>query len=235
MGTVRALACILIVASAVAAAPVPIPPKAANDEASPAAAKLLKNRKVQKELKLSAEQRITIVDGFADIDEAIDKKREKLLKQQNATPDVFDKLEKEHQEAIAKLLKTLPGKLLTAPQRSRLNQIHRQIQGPESFTEPALDKLLAFTETQKTTIAKFQKDLEEKIELYLGTLGNDDSDNRKEDLLKFRNESLKSLVAGLTMDQREVWKSLLGEPVKGLDALELWFTLLEEADELPVR
>ena len=235
MGSIRALACFLILAGAASAAPVPIPPKLADEEAPPAVARLLKHRKVQLELKLTAEQRIAIVDGFADIDEAIDKKREKILKQQNATPDVFEKLEKEHQDANAKLLKTLPGKLLTAAQRSRLKQIHRQIQGPESFTEPSLDKVLAFTDPQKSAIAKFQKNLEEKVEVYLGSLGNDESDNRKDELIKFREESLKSLVAGLAMDQREVWKSLLGEPVKGLDALELWFTLLEEADELPVR
>ena len=62
MGSVRALACILIVAGAAYAAPVPALPKNADDDASLTAVKLLKNRKIQKELKLNAEQRIAIVD-----------------------------------------------------------------------------------------------------------------------------------------------------------------------------
>ena len=234
MGSARALACILMVAGAACAAPVPALPKNADDDASLTAVKLLKNRKIQKELKLNAEQRIAIVDGLADIDESIDKMRTALLKQPNPTPDKFEKLEKESQDAKVKLLKATAAKTLTPGQRSRLKQITRQIHGPESFNDPALQKLLAFTDAQKKAVATFEKQLEEKITSYLSLLGNDDSDNRKEELLKFREESLKTLVAGLAMDQREVWKSLLGEPVKGFDAIELWFTLLEEDDDKPV-
>ena len=234
MGSVRALACILIVAGVACAAPVPVLPKNADDDASPTALKLLKNRKIQKELKLNAEQRIAIVDGLADIDETIDKKRTALLKEPNATPDRFEKLEKDHLDANVKLLKATAAKTLTPSQRSRLKQITRQIHGPESFKDLALQRLLAFTDAQKKAVATFEKQLEEKITSYLSLLGNDDSDNRKEELLKFREESLKSLVAGLAMDQREVWKSLLGEPVKGFDAVELWFALLEEDDDKPV-
>ena len=234
MGSVRALACILMVAGAACAAPVPALPKNADDDASLTAVKLLKNRKIQKELKLNAEQRIAIVDGLADIDESIDKKRMALLKEPSPTPDKFEKLEKESQDAKVTMLRTTATKGLTPAQRSRLKQITRQIHGPESFNDPALQKLLAFTDAQKKTVATFEKQLEEKITSYLSLLGNDDSDNRKEELLKFREESLKSFVAGLAMDQREVWKSLLGEPVKGFDAIELWFTILEEDDDKPM-
>src|SRR5438876_54888 len=130
MGSVRVLACLILVAGVASAAPVPTPPKSANEEAPLTAAKLLKHRKVQKELKLAAEQRIAIVDGLADIDEAIDKKRNALLKApmaNNPNTNVFEKLEKEQQEGHEKVLKTTAAKLLTPAQRTRLNQIDRQI------------------------------------------------------------------------------------------------------------
>ena len=50
------------------AAPTPTQPKP-DDSVSNTAIKLLKNRKIQKELKMSAEQRVAIFDGLADIEE----------------------------------------------------------------------------------------------------------------------------------------------------------------------
>jgi len=219
----------LVFCSPVVAAPVPTV-KNADDPVPPSAAKLLKLRKVQKELKLTSEQRIALVDGLADIDEAIDKKREKLLKQPNLTADVFDKLEKEHQEQSAKFLSSAAAKVLSADLRNRLKQMDRQIRGPEAFTDPAVQKMLVLTDAQKKAIEKGRRDLDEKVQTYLGSLGNDDSDNAKEEVVKFRQEQMKSIVAGLTAEQRVLWTALLGDPVKGFDPADLWFTLIEEED-----
>ena len=229
MGSVRALACLVILAVPALAAPVPMQ-KVAEDETPRSAVKLLKHRKVQKELKLSAEQRIAIVDGLADIEEAIDKKRMSLIKLPNPNPDIFQKLEKEHQAASEKLLKTTVAKVLTPAQRTRLRQIDRHIRGPEAFTDPSTEKTLSLTDAQKQTIEKAAKRLEERTDSYIAKLGNDDSDNAKEELLKLRKELEKSLVAALTADQSEIWKSMLGEPVTGFDPIELWFAVLEEDD-----
>lgn len=234
MGSLRVVAGFIFVVSSALAAPVPVTPKPADDAVAPSAAKLLKHRKVQKEMKLTAEQRIAILDGIADVDEAIDKKRMALLKQPNPTPDVFEKLEKEHRETNEKLFKDSAAKLLSPVQRTRLRQLHRQVFGPSAFADESVQKFLTLDEKQKKAVEEAAKQLEEKTDAYIAKLGNDDSDNLKEELLKFRQESLKSLTAALTSDQRDIWKSLLGEPVKGFDPVELWFTVIEEDDDLPV-
>ena len=231
--TALRLAAVLLFISPVAAAPVPAT-KTADEPVSKNAALLLQQRKVQKELKLTGDQRIAIVDGIADIDEAIEKKREKLLRVPNPTADLFDKLEEERQKQAEKFLAASAKKLLSVESRNRLKQIDRHVRGLESFADPDVQKVLALTDDQKKAVEKAVKDQEEKIEAYLMQLGNDDSDNAKEALLKVRNDEMKALVAGFTAEQRTLWTSLLGEPVKGFDPLELWFTLIESEDSVPI-
>jgi hypothetical protein len=226
---VHILSVLILLGGIVSAAPVPMA-KPTTDAVPDPAAKLLKNRKVQKELKLSAEQRIAIVDGLEDISEAIDKKRDKLLKGGNFTPDVFEKLEKEHQEKIDKFLQTTAAKKLSEAHRTRLKQIDRQVRGPAALQDPATAKLLSLTEEQKKKVAAAVKQLEERVDGYVSQMGNDDADNLKEEIVKYRKETMTTLFAGFTADQKEIWKSLLGEPA-ALDPLELWFSLIE-ADEL---
>jgi hypothetical protein len=233
MGSVRVLACLLIVGGLGEAAPVPVV-KPLDGDPPVGAMKLLKHRNVQKELRLSAEQRIAILDGVADIEESIDKKRQALSKLPNATPDRFEKLEKEHRDASEKFLKTIAAKLLTGPQRLRLQQIDRQIRGPAALTDAGHEKLLRLTDKQKKAVEEALKTINEKTDAYLERLGNDDSDTLKEDLVRLRQDSIKSLTATLTPAQREVWQSLLGEPVKGFSPIEMWFTVLEENDDTPV-
>jgi hypothetical protein len=231
MTALRLLAVLAVLSPAAAA---PVPSSKSNEEpATKSATKLLLQRKVQKELKLSAEQRIGLVDGLADIDDEIDKKRNKLLRNPNLTPDVFDKLEEERHEKSEKFLLGTVGKY--APEtRRRLNQINRQVRPLESFSNPDVPKTLALTDAQKKTVEKSAKELEEKITTYLNLVGNDNSDNAKEELLTFRTEQTKALVAGLTAEQKVLWTSLLGEPVKGLDLLDLWFHLLENEPDEPM-
>lgn len=219
------IAALLAFAAPVLAAPVPAV-KIADDPVPKSAARLLAHRQVQKALKLSGDQRIAIVDGLADIDEEMEKKRDKLLKMPNVTPDVFDKLETETREKHEKFLIGAAARQLTPDLRNRLKQIDRQIRGPEAFSDPAVQKLLALTDAQKKAIEKAAKEREEKIVTYVNQGGNDDADNAKEELLKCRTEQMKTLTASLSAEQRVIWNSLLGEPVKGVEPVELWLLLV---------
>ena len=232
MKSFRAFA-VLLLTSAVQAAPVPVA-KSTDEPVAKSAAMLLQNRKIQKELKLTGDQRIAIVDGVADIDEAIEKRRAKLVLMPNPTADIFDKLDAEWHGQIEKFLISASGKLLSADARNRLKQMDRQIRGIEALSDPAVQKVLALTDPQKKALEKAVKDQEEKITTYLMHLGNDNADNAKEELLTFRKEQMKSLVAGFTEEQRVLWTSLLGEPVKGFDPIPMWFTLLETEDDKPI-
>ncbi|HEY3787988.1 MAG TPA: hypothetical protein VGL71_03995, partial [Urbifossiella sp.] len=133
MGSLRVPACLVLFAGISVAAPVPKPPKTAAEEPPLSAVKLLMLRKVQKELKLSAEQRIAILDGLADLDDDFTKKQMMLLKTPNPTQEPFEKLEKERRESSMKFLKTTTAKVLSPSQRTRLKQIDRQIRGPSVF------------------------------------------------------------------------------------------------------
>lgn len=222
---IRVVTLLLLVAP-LAAAPVPAA-KNTDDPVPKSAARLLAHRRIQKELKLTGDHRIAIVDGLADIEEELDRRREKLLRMPNPAEDVFDKLETEAREKHEKFLSGVAAKSLNAELRNRLKQIDRQIRGTGAFSDPEVQKHLALTDAQKKSVEKAAKELEERIESYLNQLGNDDSDNAKEAVLKLRQEQLKSLAGTFTAEQRTIWTSLLGEPLKGLDPVEFWFHLLE--------
>src|SRR5262245_2027927 len=97
-------AALFLVTALADAAPVPMG-KAPDEPVTPAAAKLLKYRKVQKELKMTAEQRVNLLDGLEDIEEDFEKQITALEKMPNAPDEAFDKLEKERMKSIEKLVK----------------------------------------------------------------------------------------------------------------------------------
>jgi hypothetical protein len=224
------LAAGLVWAMPLAAAPVPSA-KPADEPVPASAARLLQFRKIQKELKLTSAQRIALVDGIEDISEAIEKKREKLLRDPNPTPDIFEKLEAEQKKSVQKFLATATTNILTAESRTRLRQINAQVRGIEVLGDPAVQKLLTLTEKQKNAVSKTVLEQEEKIEAYLNLMGNDSADNLKEELLKFRAEQTKAIIGRFTPEQKVLWASLLGEQVKGFDLVEMWITLIETEDE----
>jgi|GEM_PF-6981496 len=230
MHAVRWMAALMIVSPAWAA-PVPVA-KPADEPVPKAAALLLRQRKVQKELRLSGDQRIAIVDGIGDIEDENQKAFEKLSRMPNPTPDAFDKLEDAYREKSDKFFETAAARILAAEHRKRLKEIDRQVRGLEAFAVPESQRILNLTDPQKQAVAKAIKEQERKIESFLNQLGNDDADTIKDDILKHRNEQTKALVASFNEEQKTLWTSLLGQPVKSFNPVELWFNLIE-LDELP--
>lgn len=213
------------------AAPVPAGPKPAEDAVPYAAAKLLQHRKVQKELKMTAEQRINLHDALEDIEDDYLTRIEALDKLPNVPDDAFEKLDSHRSKLVEKQLTATAEKDLTAPQKFRLRQVDRQLRGPAAFAAPDVQKALQLTEAQKKAAAELKERAEVIADRYVNALGNGDEEVKvKEEVAAFRKDETAKFVAGLTADQRDQWKRLLGDPVKGFDLEAFWFRVVEEDD-----
>jgi hypothetical protein len=213
------------------AAPTPPQPKPDDSVSSPAI-KLLKNRKIQKELKMSADQRIAIYDGLADIEEDYDKKTEELSRNPNATDEMYEKLDKDREKAVDKLLNDSVTKGLTAAQRSRLRQLDWQLRGPLAFNDDQVAKKLILTDDQKKKAADIAERMKGELNRYINNLGNGNGDDAKNkaELFKFRKELQKEMVDALTDDQKTSWKNLIGEDATGFAVNDLWLKIEQEGD-----
>jgi hypothetical protein len=209
-------------------APVPATPR--TDEETPSsAAKLLRYRIVQKELKLTAESRIIILDGIGNIEDGFDKKRKILIGMPNVPEARFDQLDEEERTVTEKFFLQAAAKQLNTAQRLWLKQLDRQVRDTAALADAATAKRLALTDKQLKAVEETIKQLDEKAEAYVDKIHEIGSDNRKDDLIKLRQESAKRLLEMLSADQREQWKQLLGKPIKNLDPLELWLMVLEDS------
>jgi hypothetical protein len=217
------------------AAPVPVGPKPADEPISYTTAKLLQHRKVQKELKMTAEQRINLHDALEDIEEDFEKQIEALDKLPNAPDDAFEKIERNRQKMIRSALIKTAEKELTATQKQRLRQVDRQFRGPAAFASADVQKALQLTDPQKKAAQELLERTNAVIERYLNSLDNDDEAKAKVEARDFRKEAAAKFVEQLTADQQTTWKKLLGEPTTGLDVEELWFRVIAADDEEPTE
>lgn len=216
------------VMSECAAAPVPPQPKA-DDSLSPSAVLLLQHRKVQKELKMTAEQRVAVSDGLADIDEDHEKKIAALDGKPDAPEEAYDKLNKERQKASEKLLADT-AKSLTAAQRARLQQFDWRLRGAAAFTDPRVEKKLQLTDAQKKKAADVAERMKRALSRYLDGEGDEDDAKRKAELFDFRKARLKEMESVLTADQKTAWGTMLGTAPSGFVVDELWLKIEDEAD-----
>jgi hypothetical protein len=220
----------LFAAPVALAAPVP---RTGDDSVPASAAKLLRHRKVQKELKMTAEQRITLIDALQDIEENHEKQIQVVVKMPNPPGDAFDTLEKDRRNAIEKLSVETAERSLNAGQRTRLRQIDLRLRGMVAFTDARVEKGLQLTDDQKKAAAALAGRLKGMVDQYLDHLGTDDEEKFKIELLSFRKESVKKFADLFTPDQKDAWKALVGEPVTGFDIEELWLKVIEDEDQDP--
>jgi hypothetical protein len=219
----------VLVCAPLCAAPVPARPKA--DDAPPATAtKLLEHRKVQKELKMTAEQRVELLDALADADEAFEKKFEELAKLPNPPDEAFDKLDREQEHARAKAYAAAANGL-TAAQRARLNQLDLRVRGVAALADPAVERALQLTDAQKKKAKDAIEQLKAQVEKYLDGDGDDETDEQRRDkLFAFRAERLKDAEAALTKEQQAAWARMLGDKPAALDLNDLWLRAEEDAE-----
>jgi hypothetical protein len=224
---------LLLLAAQTDAAPVPPQPKP-DDSVSASAVKLLQHRKVQKELKMTAEQRVTIFDGLADIEEDYEAKIEVLARMPNPPEEAYDKLDKDRQKATEKLLTDSATKSLSGVQRTRLRQLDWRLRGAAAFTDPQVDKKLQLTDAQKKKAADIVERIKGEVSRYFDNLGNGNGDDAKakKDLFAYRKDRLKEMVDALTDDQKTAWTDMIGEDTKGFALDDLWLKVEEEMDTM---
>jgi hypothetical protein len=221
----------VFLAAPVIAAPVPMGPKAEDEPVPYTVAKLLKHRKIQKELKMSADQRITLLDAREDIEEENQRQVDKLDKMQDATEEAYDKLEAERQKSIEKLYTSTADKSLTPTQRTRLRQIDWQLRGPAAFADPKVQKVLQLSDADKKAAAELAEQLKDHAERYLDIAGDDGEEKVRKEISTFRKDATKKFLDGLTADQRATWAAMIGEPVKIFDVEEMWFKIVDDEEQ----
>lgn len=226
------LSAVLALAPAVGAAPVPAGPKV-DDTPAVSAVELLEHRKVQKELKMTAEQRIALVDGLADLDEEHEKKLDALVVPPNGGDEQFEKLDREHRKGIEKLLTDAATKSLTAAQRKRLQQLDWHVRGVAAFTDPRVAKLLQLTEAQQKKAAELAERQKGAADRYFDDPLNEDEAKRKTDLLASRKDFHKQMEDALTAEQKTAWKALLGAAPTSFAAADLWLKIEEDTADFP--
>ncbi|MCS6866063.1 MAG: hypothetical protein RMJ56_08505 [Gemmataceae bacterium] len=211
------------------AAPVPPPPK--DDDSIPrVTAKLLQHRKIQIELKMTPEQRITFIDRLADIEEEYKKKLMEALQTPNPQPEHYEKVLQEQRAALDKV-HTDCVQSLSATQRQRLRQIDWHLRGAAAFADPFVQEKLQFTAEQKKKSEEIVEHIRNDLQRYFeGPHGIAGLYCPKLDLLSLRKDRLKEMERLLSDEQKAAWKRLLGPAPTTFDVDEMWLYLEELAD-----
>ena len=179
---------------------------------------------------MTAEQRIVVLDGLADLEEEHEKKVEQLSRAPNVAEDAYEKLDKERKKGIDRLLTDTVAKSLTSAQRKRLAQLDRRVQGIGAFGDPRVQGVLQLTDAQKKKAAELVERQKGELNRYFDNAGNEDDVKRKADLIAFRKDVLKQMEDALTADQKTGWAVLLGDAVTGLAPDDLWLRIEDEMD-----
>lgn len=174
---------------------------------------LLRQKSVQRDLKLTPE----VVKKVAEFTLKESKEYLKDLK--------LDAKERDAKiEELAKENKKFLEETLTAAQRKRLEQITLQVSGLQQLTRPEVAKVLDLTEDQQKKFKEMQKEARKELEAIINLK---DRKEKTAKLAKLREETDKKIDAVLTEAQLAKAKELVGEPFKG----ELVFEEPEEAKD----
>lgn len=160
---------------------------------------LLRQKSVQKELKLTADEVNKITDFTLKQHEAA-KKALGLTKDE--AKEKFAALEKENKTFLMDNLKP--------EQRKRLDQITMQLTGLMHLARKETIKTLSLTEAQVGKVKERQKIARKELAKVIGT-----KEGRSEKLAKLREETRAFIMDLLTEEQRVIARQLAGEPFTG--------------------
>ena len=169
-------------------------------------AMLLGSEGVQKELKLTDEQK-TKVKEFTDAQR--EKMRDAFAGGQ-PDPEKFAEFRKTATEAAEKLVKDT----LNADQQKRFKQLQYQAMGVRAFSNEDVTKALKLTDDQKEKIKglseEMQKDMQDLREDLRG--GGDAATEARKKMQALNKDDLAKAADTLTSDQKKEWKELTGDP-----------------------
>ena len=174
-------------------------------------AMLLGNEGVQKELKLTDEQK-TKVKEFADAQQA--KMAELRGGGGQPDPEKMAEARKAATEAGDKFVKDT----LNADQQKRIKQIQHQAQlqmaGPSALTGDDVAKALSLTDDQKDKIKTLGDEMRKDRQELQGDLrgGGDAAAEAMKKMASITKEYTAKATDVLTADQKKMWKDMTGEP-----------------------
>jgi hypothetical protein len=164
---------------------------------------------VQKELKLTDEQVKKLSDLWKKLKlpaEQVKKMRELIEENQKKVHDdaAMQRKSDELTKAVHEHLK-VPEGVLTPDQEKRFYQLQRRVQGAVAFLLPENQSALGLSDEQKKKIQTIiEQEPESYPESYQGSNWQKTSASRQ--------KKLENITAGLTNEQRKIWKDMIGEP-----------------------
>jgi hypothetical protein len=164
---------------------------------------LLNQQSVQAELKLT--------------DEQVKYAAEQIEKQRASRGDLRQLSRKERQTILAVISKAENGAIaavLKEDQFKRLKQISLQERGAWAWNDPEIATALDLTGDQKEKLWDIQQSVEAQLREDFQA-GTDDPEAARKKIEEARVVFNEKAQAILTSDQKEKWKTLVGEPFKG--------------------
>jgi len=166
---------------------------------------LLRNPGVQKELKVTDDQKEKLTKISADIRE---KHKDDLAKLRDLSQEDRTKLMKE----IADESKKAYGEVLNADQMKRLHQIELQQRGVQAFSDPEVQSALKLTDEQKDKLKTINEDARKEMQAaFQGGGQGGDREAAMKKLQELRKDTMDKASAVLTADQKKAWKDMTGE------------------------
>jgi Spy/CpxP family protein refolding chaperone len=165
---------------------------------------------VQKDLKLTDTQVGKIQETLREIRE----------KHQDEFASLRDLSQEDRQAKMRGLTNTISDEVkkalaFTADQSKRFDQISLQTHGLMAFGDPTVAERLKLTDHQK---AKIREIAEASRGQFGGALNKDASEQERTDARNKRaatqKENMTKVQALLTVDQKQAWKELTGEPIE---------------------
>src|SRR5262249_45204360 len=169
---------------------------------------LIQNEAVQKELKLTDEQRRQVTDIPNRVKAKLKPEFDKMVKlEAEARREKNRELRQMYAAEFPKAL----AEILTPAQQKRLKQLWLQYSSTMAFSEPEVEKALGLTPDQKPQIKAVQEFIHKET-LAIFHTGDAESDATRKKVVALRREALAKATAVLSDDQRTIWKELTGEP-----------------------
>ena len=167
--------------------------------------------KVLEELKISDDQKQTLMEKFREHVEATSKVFDKI---KDLKPNERDKEMQKHRKASDEKLSAALKEVLDDKQRTRLFQIQLQQAGPFALLgEHELFVPMKMTAEQRKQFEEVVRDMQKKIEpLAKEAQSGGNPEEIRPKAMKIRQEHSEKIVAQLTKDQKEKWKEILGKP-----------------------
>jgi hypothetical protein len=195
---------------AAVAAPVPKEDKVKPEEVSDDCLVMIQLALVQRELKLSAETRVKLIDGFDKLDEEAEQVGPSVPRTMDDPPPPAV----EHWKKIVALRRQLVADSLTRSQVNRVRQIGVQVLGLYALNAPWVADELALAADQKKEVVKVLKAMQqEQYDRQAMTQMMLPRAETQADYYGKCDEKLADLLTSLSASQQRKWKELAGEKV----------------------